>query len=1028
MLQRLHGTADNSDSGTFHKLGGVVVRWPWLVIAFWVVLAAALPPLFPSLTELSQKTPPAMLPADAPGSVAAQHMSQAFHESGSDNILLVVLSDENALDGADENVYRELVDRLRADSASVVTMQDFITTPPLRQVMTSQDGKAWLLPVSLTGELGSPQSYTATSNVVRIVKDTVGSSGTGITSHVTGPAATLADLAEVGERDRVHIEIATVGMLLAILIIIYRNPLTMILPLLTIGVSLSTAQGVVAALGSLGLAISGQTIVFLTAMLAGTGTDYAVFLISRYHDFLRLGQSSDDAVKSALKSIGPVIVASAATVAITFIGMIFTKLTIFSSVGVALAVAIAIGCLAAMTFLPAILTLAGRRGWVSPRKSLTDTVWRRSGVRIVRNPRRNLIASLILLVILASCAGLAKYNYDDRKALPGTVESLQGYDAIAAHFPVNSSLPQYLLVESPHDLRGPKELADLEQMAHRISQLPNIEAVRGITRPTGESLEQARLSFQAGEVGSKLNDASTVVTERGGDMDKLANGATQIADVLGGVKGQLGQAAVTVSGLIDALSSMQKQFGGDKALNQFDSAAKLVLAMRSLGDSIGITLDDAADSVQQARPVLTALNASPICEADASCRNSRGQLQRMVDAGDNGTLAGIAQLARQLKATEGNQTLGATTDNLRGAFDTATTALKSAGLDNPSSMRQQMATLQQHADTLADASRQVAEGVTLLVNETKKMGGGLGDASAFLLAMKNEARTPSMSGFYVPPQFLATDDFKKAAALFFSPDGHTVRYMIQTKLNPFSTDAMDQINAILDVARDAQPNTTLADAKVSMTGYSVSLRDTREYYNEDIRFIILVTIAVVFLILVVLLRALVAPLYLIASVVISYLSALGIGVLLFQFGLGQELHWSVPGLTFIILVAVGADYNLLLISRIREESPHGLRTAVIRTVGATGGVITAAGLIFTASMFGMLFASISTLVQAGFIIGVGILLDTFLVRTTTVPAIAVLVGKFNWWPSRWQPEKQPRPKKVEKTEAETEPELATAAD
>ncbi|WP_238390946.1 MULTISPECIES: RND family transporter [unclassified Mycolicibacterium] len=1023
-MGRLHGTADNPESGTFHWLGGVVVRWPWLVIGFWVVLAAALPPLFPSLAELAQKTPPAMLPPDAPGSVAAQHMSEAFHESGSDNILLVVLSDENGLEGSDENVYRSLVDKLRADTASVVTMQDFITTPPLRQVMTSQDGKAWLLPVSLTGELGSPQSYTATSNVVGIVKDTVG--GSGITAHVTGPAATLADLAEVGESDRLHIEIATVGMLLAILIMIYRNPLTMILPLLTIGVSLATAQGVVAALGSLGLAISSQTIVFLTAMLAGTGTDYAVFLISRYHDFLRLGQRSDEAVRSALNSIGKVIVASAATVAVTFIGMIFTKLTIFSSVGVALAVAIAIGCIAAMTFLPAVLTLAGRRGWVSPRRSLTDTVWRRSGVRIVRNPRRNLIASLMLLVVLASCAGLAKYNYDDRKALPGSVESLQGYDAIAAHFPVNSSLPQYLLIESPNDLRGPKELADLEQMAHRISQLPNIEAVRGITRPTGESLEQARVSFQAGEVGSKLNDASSLVSERGGDMDKLADGAGQIADALGGVRGQLGQAALTVSGLIDALSSMQKQFGGDKALNQFDSAAKLVVAMRSLGDSIGVTLDDAADSVQQARPVLTALNASPICDGDPSCRNSRGQLQRLVDAGDNGTLAGISQLARKLKATEGNQTLGATTDNLRGAFDTATKALNSAGLDNPSSMRQQLATLQQHADTLADASRQVADGVSLLVNETKRMGGGLGDASAFLLAMKNEARTPSMSGFYVPPQFLATDDFKKAAALFFSADGHTVRYMIQTKLNPFSTDAMDQINAVLDVARDAQPNTTLADAKVSMTGYSVSLRDTRDYYNQDIRFIILVTIAVVFLILVILLRALVAPLYLIASVVISYLSALGIGVVLFQLILGQELHWSVPGLTFIILVAVGADYNLLLISRIREESPHGLRTAVIRTVGATGGVITAAGLIFTASMFGMLFASISTLVQAGFIIGVGILLDTFLVRTTTVPAIAVLVGKFNWWPSRWQPETKARPKKVENIEPEQE--LATVAD
>ena len=109
---------------------------------------------------------------------------------------------------------------------------------------------------------------------------------------------------------------------------------------------------------------------------------------------------------------------------------------------------------------------------------------------------------------------------------------------------------------------------------------------------------------------------------------------------------------------------------------------------------------------------------------------------------------------------------------------------------------------------------------------------------------------------------------------------------------------------------------------------------------------------------------------------------------MFRVILGQELHWSVPGLTFIILVAVGADYNLLLISRIRDESPYGVRSGVIKTVGSTGGVITAAGLIFAASMFGLLFASISTLIQAGFVVGVGILLDTFLVRTVTVPAIA----------------------------------------
>jgi putative drug exporter of the RND superfamily len=1001
VLERTRETDAAPNTGVFKRLGDLVVRCPWWVIGCWIVLAVALPPMFPSLTQLAQKSPSAMLPDDAPGSVSAKEMKEAFHESSSDNVLLVVLTDDNGIGPTDEHVYRKLVDRLRSETKHVVMLQDFISTPALRDVMTSKDGQAWLLPVSLVGELGSPQSYEATTRATEIVRETV--AGTSVKAHVTGPAATLSDITDVGEQDRVHIEIATALMLLAILLIIYRNPLTMMLPLLTIGVSLVTAQGVVAGFGSLGLSVSGQTIVFLSAMMAGAGTDYAVFLISRYHDYLRLGETSDQAVKKALASIGKVIAASAATVAVTFLGMVFTKLTVFSSVGLALSIAIGVGFLAAVTFLPAVLVLVGRRGWIAPRSDLTSRFWRRSGIRIVRKPKAHLVASLLVLITLASCVSLVHYNYDDRKALPPAVESTQGYGIIGQHFPVNSSLPEYLLVSSPQDLRTPQALADMEQMAHRVSQLPGIDVVRGITRPTGESLEQARLSYQAGAVGTKLDDANNVINSHSADLDLLTNGSGQIADTLGAVSGQVTQAISTVSGLVDALTYMQQEFGGDKTLEQFDSAAELVTAMRTLGDSIGVNLANTNDSFEGLGPILTALDASPICDADASCSNSRLQLRRLMTARDDGTLDKIAQLAEKLRATDGSQSLDATTSGLRDALDTAVNSLKSVGLQDPASMRLKMATLRQGATTLADASRKVADGVQLLVDQTRQMGSGLGDASSFLLGMKNEATTPSMSGFYIPPQLLAADDFKKAAGLFISPDGHTARYLVQTKLNPFSTDAMDQVNAITDTARGAQPNTTLSDASISMTGYPVTLRDTRDYYNHDIRFIIAVTILVVLLILMILLRAIVAPVYLIASVLISYLSALGIGIITFQFILGQELHWSVPGLTFIILVAVGADYNLLLISRIRDESAQGVRTAVIRTVGATGGVITAAGLIFAASMFGLLFASISTLVQAGFVVGVGILLDTFLVRTVTVPAIAVLFGHLNWWPSRWRP-------------------------
>jgi RND superfamily putative drug exporter len=191
-----------------------------------------------------------------------------------------------------------------------------------------------------------------------------------------------------------------------------------------------------------------------------------------------------------------------------------------------------------------------------------------------------------------------------------------------------------------------------------------------------------------------------------------------------------------------------------------------------------------------------------------------------------------------------------------------------------------------------------------------------------------------------------------------------------------------------------------------MTGLTPYYSELRDYYNHDLRFIVLTTVAVVFLILVMLLRAVVAPLYLVGTVILSYLSSLGVAVIALQFIGHESMAASMPGMAFIVLVAVGADYNMLLISRIRDESPLGIRSGVIRTVGSTGGVITSAGIIFAAPMFAMLFSSITSMVQAGFVIGVGLLVDTFIVRTITVPALAVLVGKANWWPSGRRPKRR----------------------
>ena len=980
------------------RLADFVVRWPLAVIGIWIALAVALPLTVPSLNEMAQKNPLSMLPADAPSSVAARQMEEAFQEPGTDDLLLVVLTDEDGLGPEHEETYAKLVDALRDDQQNVVMLQEFIGTPALRSTLTSADDKSWVLPVGLAGALGTPQSYTSFNQVSDLIERTT--AGGPLEVHLAGPAATVADLTVAGEKDRLPIELAIAVLVLLVLLVVYRNPVTMLLPLAGIGMSLVIAQSTVAALSEFtGLGVSNQAMILLSAIIFGAGTDYAVFLISRYHDYVRMGEDNHDAVRKALGSVGKVITASAATVGVTFLGISFAKMGVFSTVGVSSAVGVGVAYLAAMTLLPALLAVVGPRGWIKPRKDVTSRLWRRSGVRIVRRPWAHLVGSLLVLFLLAGLAGFATFNYDDRKAVAASEPSSLGYAALEKHFDINQSIPSYVLIRSAKDLRNPEALADLEQLAERIAQLPDIQMVSGITRPLGSVPPEFRATYQAGIVGTRLADGAKMITDGTADMNRLSSGANTLAGGLSDVRGQVTDIADSLQQMVDAFAALRGQYGGDKLVRNVDVAAKLVAAINRLGNSMGVNLMATRDMFAWVPPVLTALHGNVVCDLDPSCSQTRIHLSRLAAARNDGTLAEIEDLAGQLESLQDRQSLNAALQQVGTAFTRLTKAMQAMGLDSPAGAEATLAQLQQGAERSASGSRQVADGVDQIVEQIKVMRTGLDQAAAFLLTMAENAGSPAMAGFNIPPEILQLEDFKAATKAYVSPDGHSARYLVFTKLDPFGPAAMDQVGAIEDAARSALPNTELADASVSMGGYPVALADTRDYYENDIRFIVIVTILVVLVVLSLLLRAVIAPLYLVGSVVISYFAALGLGVLLFQVILDQQLHWSVPPLAFVVLVAVGADYNLLLVSRMRDEAPLG-RFGIIRTLSSTGGVITAAGLIFAASMWGLLFSSIGTVVQGGFVIGIGILLDTFLVRTVTVPAMATLVGKANWWPSR----------------------------
>jgi len=980
------------------RLADIVVRWPWAVVALWAALAVALPLSMPSLTEMAQKHPLAMLPGDAPSNVAARQMTTAFQEAGTDNLLLVVLTSDRGLGPAQEAAYRDLVDALRSDD-DVTMVQDFVETPSLRSFLTSEDSRSWVVPVGLAGALGTPQSFTAFERVAGIVdRETAGSR---LEVNLAGPAATVADLTLAGERDRRPIEIAIAVMVLLVLLVVYRNPVAMLLPLTGIGVSLVIAQSLVAGLSELtGLAVSNQAIILLSAMIAGAGTDYAVFLISRYHDYVRSGEGSEEAVRGALASVGKVITASAATIGITFLAISFARMGVFSTVGVSSAIGVAVAFLAALTLLPAIIVIIGPRGWIAPRRERSARFWRRSGLRIVRRPRLHLAASLLILFVLAGFAGLAGYNYDDRKAVPPGAPSSVGYAALERHFDLNRFVPSYVLVQSPHSLRTPRALADLEQMAERISQLPGVAMVNGITRPLGVVPEEFRATYQAGLVGERLSDGASMIAGKSEELGRLAAGADTLAVGLGDVRGQVDGIATSVQQMVDAFTALRSQYSGETLVRNVDVAARLVAAINELGNSMGVSFTAARDVLGWVGPVLMALQGNVVCDLNPSCSETRGHFQNLVDARNSGTIDRINELAGQLESLQDTQSLNATVDQLSAAFSNLNATMRTMGLDTPEGAQSTLSEFRAGAERAAGGSREVAAGVDQVVEQIGTMRSGLDQAAAFLLSMRHNATGPAMAGFNIPPEVLELADFRAAAKAFISPDGKSVRYLVFTALDPFSTEAMNQVGVIADTARAALPNTALAQASIAMGGYPVALRDTRDYYRSDIGFIVTATVIVVLATLMALLRAILAPLYLVGTVVISYFAALGIGVLTFGHLLGQQLHWTVPPLAFVVLVAIGADYNLLFASRLRDDSPHGARLGIVRTLSSTGGVITAAGVIFAASMWGLLFSSIGTVIQGGFVIGVGILLDTFLVRTVTVPALATLAGKANWWPSR----------------------------
>ena len=218
-----------------------------------------------------------------------------------------------------------------------------------------------------------------------------------------------------------------------------------------------------------------------------------------------------------------------------------------------------------------------------------------------------------------------------------------------------------------------------------------------------------------------------------------------------------------------------------------------------------------------------------------------------------------------------------------------------------------------------------------------------------------------------------------------------------------SPEGVARVDAIKTAAEEALKGTPLEDAKIQLTGSTAMVKDVIDGTTYDLLIAGISAVCLIFIIMLLMTRSLIAALVIVGTVVLSLGASFGLSVLVWQYLVGLQIHWVVMVMSLIVLLAVGSDYNLLLVSRMKEEIRAGINTGIIRAMGGTGKVVTSAGLVFAFTMGSMVVSDLRVIGQVGTTIGLGLLFDTLVVRAFMTPSIAALLGRWFWWPQQVRP-------------------------
>ena len=666
-----------------------------------------------------------------------------------------------------------------------------------------------------------------------------------------------------------------------------------------------------------------------------------------------------------------VVLASGLTIAGAVFCLSFTRLPFFQTLGIPCAVGMVVAVAVALTLVPAAIAVGSRFGLFEPKRSVRARRWRRIGTAVVRWPAPILARDIGSRAHRAVGAAGIQNQLQRRELYPRKIfPPIRGWRPQSGTFPQSRmASPDLLLVETDHDMRNPADFLILNKLAKAVYAVPGISSVQAPTRPAGTPIAHTSIPYLLSMQGAGQLAVLPFMKERMNDMLKQADEMSTTINLMQRMYGLMQQ-------LVNTTHHM--------ALQTHDMAATTHRMVGETHDMEAITdelRDHIADFDDFWRPIRNYFYWEPHCYDIPICWSLRSIFDAM-DGVDrisdkfHDLVNNLDQVDVQLQdLTEELDQLDALMPQLVNQFPPMIATMQS--------MRTMMLTM---SSTMSGIFGQMDE----MTENATAMG------KAFDAAKNDDS-------FYLPPEIFNNADFKRIMNVFLSPDGKAVRMLISQRGELISPEGVARVDAIKTAAEEALKGTPLEDAKIQLAGSTAMVKDVIDGTTYDLLIAGISAVCLIFIIMLLMTRSLIAALVIVGTVALSLGASFGLSVLVWQYLVGLQIHWVVMVMSLIILLAVGSDYNLLLVSRMKEEIRAGINTGIIRAMGGTGKVVTSAGLVFAFTMGSMVVSDLRVIGQVGTTIGLGLLFDTLVVRAFMTPSIAALLGRWFWWPQQVRP-------------------------